>query len=197
MKAWIAGSDGPHIADLDMPRPGPDELLVRIHAAALNRADLSMAAGVPHGGAGGVGNVLGLEWAGEIAEVGAGVTGFRPGDRVMGTGGGGYAEYAVTDVGQVSVLPSAMTFEQAAALPVALRTMHDAVMTQGQLIPGQAVLIHGASSGVGLMGLQIAKAMGAGLVIGSSGNAQRRGRLAEFGADLAVESGDPAWVEQI
>jgi NADPH2:quinone reductase len=197
MKAWIAGSNGPRIADLDIPKAGPGDILVRIHAAALNRADLSMAAGVPHGGAGGVGNVLGLEWTGEVAELGAGVTGFRPGDRVMGTGGGGYAEYTVTDAGQVSAIPASMSFEQAAALPVALRTMHDAVMTNGQMTPGQTVLIHGASSGVGLMGLQIAKALGAGLVIGSSGNADRRARLAEFGADLAVDAGNPAWVEQI
>ncbi len=197
MKAWIAGSDGPHIAYLDTPRPGPDEVLVRIHAAALNRADLSMAAGVPHGGAGGVGNVLGLEWAGEVAEIGANVTGFSPGDRVMGTGGGGYAEYAVADSGQASAIPTAMTFEQAATLPVALRTMHDAVMTNGQMSRGQAVLIHGASSGVGLMGLQIARAMGAGVVIGSSGNAARRARLAEFGADVAVDAGNPGWIDQI
>jgi NADPH2:quinone reductase len=197
MEAWIAGSDGPHIADLETPKVGPGDILVRIRAAGLNRADLSMAAGVPHGGAGGVGNVLGLEWAGEVAEIGADVTGIHPGDRVMGTGGGGYAEYAMTDAGQVSAIPTAMTFEQAATLPVALRTMHDAVMTNGQMRPGQAVLIHGASSGVGLMGLQIAKAMGAGVVIGSSGNPQRRARLAEFGADLAVDASDPAWVEQI
>jgi NADPH2:quinone reductase len=115
----------------------------------------------------------------------------------MGTGGGGHAEYSAADAGRISPIPAGMTFEQAAALPVALQTMHDAVVTHGQLAPGQAVLIHGASSGVGLMGLQIAKLMGAGVIIGSSGNAERRERLAEFGAGLAVDASAAGWVEQI
>jgi NADPH2:quinone reductase len=90
-----------------------------------------------------------------------------------------------------------MSFETAAGLSVALQTMHDALVTNGGLTAGQSVLIQGASSGVGLMGLQIAKLLGAGLVIGSSTNAARRGRLKDFGADLAVDSSDPAWVDQV
>jgi NADPH2:quinone reductase len=90
-----------------------------------------------------------------------------------------------------------MNFEEAATLPVALATMHNAVVTNGALQPGQSVLIQGASSGVGLMALQIARFKGAGLVVGSSTDAVRRGRLKEFGADLAVDSSDPGWVEQV
>jgi NADPH2:quinone reductase len=90
-----------------------------------------------------------------------------------------------------------MNFEDAATLPIALATMHNAVVTNGALQPGQSVLIQGASSGVGLMALQIAKLKGAGLVIGSSTNATRRARLKEFGADLAVDSSDPGWVDQV
>jgi NADPH2:quinone reductase len=90
-----------------------------------------------------------------------------------------------------------MTFAQAAALPVALQTMHDAVVTHGRLVAGETVLIQGASSGVGLMGLQIARVMGAKLVIGTSTNAERRARLAEFGADLALDSTDPGWVDAV
>src|SRR5580698_6488289 len=93
--------------------------------------------------------------------------------------------------------PSNMNFEEAATLPVALATMHNAVVTNGALQPGQSVLIQGASSGVGLMALQIAKLKGAKLVIGSSTDAGRRGRLKEFGADLAVDSSDPGWVKQV
>ena len=116
----------------------------------------------------------------------------------MCSGNGGYAEYAVTDWGRVSPVPANnMGWEQAATLPIALQTMHDALVTHGQLQPGQAVLIQGASSGVGLMGLQIARLMGARLVIGSSTNALRRARLAEFGADLAVDSSDPAWPDAV
>src|SRR5262249_56959483 len=90
--------------------------------------------------------------------------------------------------------PSNMNFEDAATLPVALTTMHNAVVTNGALQPGQSVLIQGASSGVGLMAMQIAKLKGAKLVIGSSTDAMRRGRLKEFGADLAIDSSDPGWV---
>jgi NADPH2:quinone reductase len=90
-----------------------------------------------------------------------------------------------------------MNFEEAATLPVALATMHNAVVTNGALQAGQSVLIQGASSGVGLMGLQIAKLMGAKLVIGTSTNDERRARLKEFGADLAIDTRDPAWPEAV
>jgi len=170
---------------------------VRVRAAALNRADLGVAAGHRHGALGGAGTVIGLEWSGEVAEVGAEVTSIKPGDRVMCSGAGGYAEYAVTDWGRVMPMPRATSFEEAATLPVALQTMHDALVTNGRLTASESVLIQGASSGVGLMGLEIAKLKGAGLVIGSSTNGARRARLREFGADLAIDSGDPAWPEAV
>jgi NADPH:quinone reductase len=90
-----------------------------------------------------------------------------------------------------------MNFEEAATLPIAITTMHNAVVTVGRLQPGQSVLIQGASSGVGLMAMQIAKFKGASRVIGSSTNAARRERLKEFGADLAIDSSDPNWVKQV
>src|SRR5438067_669787 len=149
------------------------------------------------GGAGGAGTVLGMEWAGEIAEVGPQAKGVKPGDKVMGSGGAAFAEYTLADHGRLFRTPSNMNFVDAATLPVALATMHNAVVTNGALQPGQSVLIQGASSGVGLMALQIAKLKGAGLVIGSSTDAVRRGRLKDFGADLAVDSSDPGWVDQV
>jgi NADPH2:quinone reductase len=204
MRAMVVGTTGQVgktalvLRDVPTPTPGPGEVLVRVRAAGLNRAELGMAAGHAHGALGGAGAVIGLEWAGEVAGVGPGVTGFSEGDRVMCSGNGGYAEYAVTDWGRISKVPDAnMGWEQAATLPIALQTMHDAVVTNGQLQKGQAILIQGASSGVGLMGLQIAKFMGAGLVLGSSTNAARRARLAEFGADLAIDSSDPAWADAV
>jgi NADPH2:quinone reductase len=90
-----------------------------------------------------------------------------------------------------------MSWEQAATLPVALQTMHNAVVTAGRLKAGESVLIQGASSGVGLMGLQIAKLKGARLVMGSSTNAKRRERLKEFGADLAIDTTEPEWSEKV
>jgi NADPH2:quinone reductase len=115
----------------------------------------------------------------------------------MGSGAGGFAEYAVADAARVSPIPGGLPFEDAACLPVALQTMHDAIVSHGELKPGGSVLLQGASSGVGLLGMKIAKVMGAAFVAGSSTNPQRRARLAEFGADLAVDSADPAWVEQV
>jgi len=90
-----------------------------------------------------------------------------------------------------------MTWAQASTLPVALQTMHNAAVTAGRFKAGETVLIQGASTGVGLMGLQIAKALGAKLVVGSSTNPDRRSRLAEFGADLAIDSKDEGWVDEV
>ncbi len=198
MRAMVVGAGGLELRDVPVPQPGPGEVLVRVRAAGLNRAELAMAAGHAHGALGGAGSPIGLEWAGEVAGVGAGAEGVREGDRVLCSGNGGYAEYAVTDWGRVNPVPANnMGWEQAATLPIALQTMHDALVTNGRLRDGQAVLIQGASSGVGLMGLQIARLMGARTVIGSSTRAERRARLAEFGADLAVDTADPAWPDAV
>jgi NADPH:quinone reductase len=198
MKAGVASENGLVVRDIAQPRPKPNEVLVKVRAAALNRADLTTARGLPHGSHGGVGAPVGLEWAGEVVETGAEVEGgFKPGDRVMCSGTGGYAEYAVTDWGRVNPIPDGMSFEQAATLPVSLITLHNALVTAGRLRKGESVMIQGASSGVGLMGLQIAKLMGARLVIGTSTNETRRARLKEFGADLGIDTRDAAWPERV
>jgi NADPH2:quinone reductase len=197
MKAYLASEQGATLQTVEAPRPGPKQVLVRVRACALNRVDLAMARGYVHGGAGGVGNVLGVEWAGEVVDAGAQVEGLRAGERVMGSGAGAFAEYTLADSGRVLPIPAGFPFERAAALPVALQTMHDAVITHGALQPGQAVLIQGASSGVGLMGLRIARQRGARMVIGSSGDPARRARLLEFGADLAIDHRASDWVRQV
>jgi NADPH2:quinone reductase len=130
--------------------------------------------------------------------VGSEVQGIKAGDRVMGSAPGGYAEYAVTDAARVHRIPANnMTFAQAACFPVALQTMHNAVVTAGRLKRGETLLIQGASSGVGLMGMQIGKVMGAALVMGTSTNPARRARLKEFGCDLALDSSDPKWPDEV
>ncbi|MFM9846027.1 MAG: zinc-binding dehydrogenase [Hyphomicrobiaceae bacterium] len=198
MKAAVVGTNGVEIKDVPKPAPGPEQVLVKVRAAGLNRADLGVAAGHMHGSTGGPGTIVGMEFSGEVAEVGSAVKDIKPGDRVMCSGAAGYAEYAVADFGRTSKIPANnMTFPQAATLPVALQTMHDAVVTNGRLKDGEAILIQGASSGVGLMAMQIAKYKGARLVIGSSTNAERRARLGEFGADLAIDSSDPGWADQV
>jgi len=197
MKAYVYGANGAEITDVAKPVPKATQVLVRVRACGLNRADLGMTKGHVHGSAGGAGTVLGMEWAGEIAEVGSDAKGVKIGDKVMGSGAAAFAEYTLADHGRLFRTPSNMNFEDAATLPVALATMHNAVVTNGALQPGQTVLIQGASSGVGLMAMQIAKLKGARIVIGSSTDAARRGRLKEFGADLAVDSSDPGWVDQV
>ena len=199
MKAFVYGANGAEIADVAKPSPKGTQVLVRVRACGLNRADLGMTKGHAHGATGGVGTVLGMEWAGEIAEVGPDARGVKVGERVMGSGGAAFAEYTLADHGRLFRIPgnANMSFEDAATLPVALATMHNAVVTNGALQAGQSVLIQGASSGVGLMAMQIAKFKGARIVIGSSTDPVRRGRLKEFGADLAVDSSDPGWVDQV
>ena len=196
MKAAVATENGLEIRDIPQPKPKPFELLVKVKAAGLNRADLAAARG--KGGHGATGATVGLDWAGEVVEVGAEAKGgFKRGDRVMCAGAGGYAEYAVCDWGRVVHIPDDLAFEHAATLPVALGTMHDALVTNGRLKAGESVLIQGASSGVGLMALQIAKLLGARLVVGTSTNAERRARLKEFGADLAVDTTEPNWPDLV
>src|SRR5260221_4464856 len=158
MKAAVVGDKGLEIRDVPAPRPKPNEILVRVRAAGLNRAELGMAAGHKHGNRGGAGAVVGLEWSGEVVELGAEVpAGLKPGDRVMCSGSGGYAEFAVADWGRVGRIPANnMSFEQAATLPIALQTMHDALVTNGRLAAGATVPVPGARTGVRPMGVAIA-----------------------------------------
>ena len=197
MKAFVYGAGGAAITDIAKPSPTGTQVLVRVRACGLNRADLGMTKGHVHGSAGGVGTVLGMEWSGEVAELGPDARGIKVGDKVMGSGAAAFAEFTLADHGRLFQIPDRMSFENAATLPVALTTMHNAVVTNGALHAGQSALIQGASSGVGLMALQIAWLKGAKTVIGSSTDAHRRTRLTEFGADLAVDSGDPGWVDQV
>jgi len=194
MKAVVVTANGFEIAEVAKPTIGPEQVLVKVRACGLNRADLGVLAGGAHGKVGGAGTIPGMEWAGEVEEVGARVRGFKLGDRVMCSGTAGYAEYAVADWGRFMDIPNAsMTYEQAVTLPIAIQTMHNAVVTVGELRKGETVLVQGASSGVGLMAMQIAKLMGAKTVIGTSATPERRAQLKNFGADIAIDNSDPQW----
>lgn len=197
MRAYVLTADGPRWEQREPPSLDAEDCLVRVRACALNHVDLAMARGHVHGRAGGVGAVLGVEWAGEVLEVGGAVESLAPGARVMGSGAGAFAELAVADSGRVLPVPEGMSWEEAASLPVALLTMHDALLTNGRMQSGDAVLVLGASSGVGLMALRIARVLGAGWVGGSSRDPRRRQRLLEHGADLALDPGSSEWVRQV
>ena len=191
MKAAIAGEKGAEVRDVPKPKPAANEVLIRARASSLNRADLLAAS---RGG----GAPLGLECAGEVEAVGSDVTGVKPGDRVLASAAGGHAEYVLTDAGRVHRIPANnMTYEQASCLPVALQTMHNAIITAGRMRRGETLLMQGASSGVGLMGMQIGKLMGASPVIGTSTNPERRARLSDFGCDLALDLSDPKWPDEV
>jgi NADPH:quinone reductase len=198
MQAAVVGEQGVEVRDLPKPTAKPNEVLIRVRASTLNRADLLVASGHQHGSVGGIGARLGLECSGEVEAVGGEVEGIKPGDRVMASAPGGFAEYVVTDAGRVHRIPgNNMSYEQAACFPVALQTMHNAIATAGRLKRGETMLMQGASAGVGLLGMQIGKLLGASLVIGTSTNAERRARLSEFGCDLALDSSDASWPERV
>src|SRR5688500_18177153 len=151
--AVITRPGGPEVLEIrDVPRPLPrdGEVLVRIHASALNRADLLQREGRYPAPPGAPANIPGLEIAGEVVELGGGVTEWAVGDRVFGiVGGGGNAEFAVTRAAELARVPNAMSWESAAAVPEAFITAHDALVTLGGLRSGQSVLIHAVGSGVG------------------------------------------------
>jgi NADPH2:quinone reductase len=198
MRAAVLGEHGVEVRNLPKPEPKPNELLIRVRASSLNRADLSVASGHQHGSVGGVGARIGLECAGEVEAVGSAVKKFKAGDRVMAAAPGGYAEYIAANERRTSRIPANnMTYEQASCMPVALQTLHNAIVTAGRLKRGESLVVVGASSGVGLMGLQIGKVMGASVVMGTSTNATRRAKLKDYGCDVALDTNDPTWPEQV
>lgn len=198
MKAVVVAKNGVEILDVEIPIPKKNEVLIKVFSCGLNRADLMVADGGAHGSSGGSGTIVGMEFSGEIIEFGSEVNGFSIGDRVMCSGTSAWAEYAITDWGRVIKIPdNNMDFDVACTLPIALATMHNAIITAGDFKKGQSILIQGASSGVGLMGLQIGKYKGAKIVIGSSTKIEKHNRLKEIGADVVVDSKNSEWVNQV
>ena len=192
MKAAVLGENGVEVRDLPKPEPKPNEILIRVRATSLNRADLASPRAISTAASAASARGIGLECAGEVEAVGSAVKGFKAGDRVMAAAPGGYAEYIAADEHRATRIPANnMTYEQAACLPVAMQTMHNAIVTAGRFKAGETLLIVGASSGVGLMGLQIGKVMGASMVMGTSTNPGRRARLKEYGCDLALDTSRP------
>lgn len=185
---------GPEVLEwgtVEDPVPGPDELLVRVRASALNRADVLQRMGRYPAPAGVPASIPGLEYAGEVTRCGARVAGWRPGDRVMGlVGGGAHAEYVVVHERTALRIPPALDWEGAAAFPEAFLTAYDALFVRGQLAPGEAVLVTAAASGVGTAVSQVATAAGA-RVVGLSRTADKRARLHACGVAHALDPAAP------
>ena len=198
MKAVVVTEEGVRVQNVETPKPKENEVLVKVIACGLNRADLVVADGGAHGASGGPGTIVGMEFSGEIIELGSNVRNYSIGDRVMCSGTSAWAEYAIADHGRVIKIPNNnMDYLKASTYPIALATMHNAIITAGNFAKGQSVLIQGASSGVGLMGLQISKYLGAKIVIGTSTKPDKFEKLKSIGADLVLNSKDPDWVDQV
>jgi putative PIG3 family NAD(P)H quinone oxidoreductase len=191
----IKGGSGPAdalvVAERPLPVPGPGQVRIRVAAAGVNRPDLLQRNGgyPPPPGAS---DILGLEVAGEIDAVGDGAGHWSVGDRVCALlGGGGYAEYVVVDAGQVLPIPEGLDLVQAAALPETVFTVFANVFEAGALKAGETLLIHGATSGIGVTAIQMARAAGA-RVIATSRGADKAAAARDLGADVSLDatSGD-------
>ncbi len=188
----IAGPGGPEVLESRErpgPEPGPGEVRVRVAAAGVNRADVLQRLGLHPAPADAPADVPGLEYAGTVDVVGAGVTRWRPGDRVMGlVGGGAYAEALVVSEEVVLPVPGRLTLEEAAAVPEAFITAHDALFTLMGVRADERLLVHAVGSGVGTAALQMAREAGA-RVLGTSRSAWKLERAAALGLEVGIDTG--------
>jgi len=192
----VPNPGGPEVlrlAELPDPVPGEREVVIDVHATALNRADLLQRRGVypPPPGAS---SVLGLECAGVVSALGPGITAAAVGDRVMALlPGGGYAERAVVHEQLLLPIPAGLSFEQAAAIPEAFLTASEALFTLGRTLPGEWVLVHAAASGVGSAAVQLACRAGARVLATTSGS--KVARVRELGAERVVARDEEDFAE--
>lgn len=180
-----------------VPAPGADEVLVRVAAAGVNRPDVAQRKGVyppPRGAS----DIPGLEIAGEIVACGPGVDAFDIGDEVCAlVTGGGYAEYAVAPVPQVLPVPRGLTMQQAAGLPETFFTVWSNIFDRARFAPGESVLIHGGSSGIGTTAIQLCRALGASEIFTTVGAAGKAAFCEELGATRAINYKEEVFEEEI
>ncbi len=197
MKAvYIKTFGGPENLEIrevaDPPKPTGTQVMIRVKAAGLNRADLLQRRGHYPPPPGCSPNIPGLEFAGVIVETGETVNGWKSGDRVFGiTAGEAQAELLLIESALLARIPDNLSFTEAAAIPEAYITAHDAVFTQAELKAGETLLVHAVGSGVGLAAIQLAKANGA-KTVGTSRTADKLDRSREFGLDEAILTGESA-----
>jgi NADPH2:quinone reductase len=198
--AIVDGGKGPaealKVATIPTPKPGPGDILIRVQAAGVNRPDIIQRMGFypPPPGAP---DTLGLEAAGEVAAVGDGVTRWKLGDAVCALlGGGGYAEFCRVDARHVLPVPKGLSLIQAAALPETAFTVFTNVFEGGSLKSGETFVVHGATSGIGVMAIQMAKAAGA-RVIATGRGADKAAEALKLGADVSIDAKTEDFVERI
>jgi putative PIG3 family NAD(P)H quinone oxidoreductase len=190
------GADALELGSATVPEPGPGQVLIRVRAAGVNRPDILQREGryPPPPGAS---EILGLEVAGEVAQLGEGAARWRVGDQVTALlPGGGYAEYAVVDAAHALPVPRGLDLVQAAALPETVFTVWTNVFERGSLEAGETLLVHGANSGIGVTAIQMAKARGA-RVLATARGVAKVARALEIGADLAFDAAAGDWGEAV
>lgn len=176
------------LRDIAVPEPGPQQVLVRVRASALNRGELIAGHGLH--GKGTAAKPVGMEAAGEVVKCGAEVQGIQVGDAVMGRCPGAFADYALMEAREVMPKPAALSWEEAASVPLTFLVVYDMLVTQGRLKASEWLLVTGVSSGVGVASLQLGKALGA-KVMGTSGSAEKLARITPLGLDLALHTRAP------
>jgi putative PIG3 family NAD(P)H quinone oxidoreductase len=185
------------VVERELPEPSRGEVRVRIRATAINRADLLQRMGAYPAPADAPPDIPGLEIAGEVDALGAGVERLAVGDRVFGlVGGGGYAEAVVTHERALARIPDGLPFEQAAAIPEAFITAHDAIVGQANLAGGEALLVHAVGSGVGTAAVQLGRALGA-FTIGTARTADKLERASALGLDVGIVPDGTRFADQV
>ena len=191
------GPEALELGEIEVPNPGPTQVLVEVAAAGLNRADCLQRRGFYPAPPGVPPDVPGLEFAGVIESVGDSVATWKPGDRVMGiVGGGSMATRVLTEAAELMPIPDVLSYSDAAAVPEVFLTAYDAIVLQGGLSKGQTVLLHAVASGVGTAGIQLAKVLGADSV-GTSRTADKLPRCADLGLTHAVLVEDAQFADAV
>ena len=190
------GPEVMHLEEIETPVPGEGEVLIKVAAVGINYADLAQRQGAyltrtrtPM--------TLGVEVAGTVAELGPGVRTPAEGSRVVAYVNGGYAEYAVAQATTVIPTPPGLDFTQAAAFPVQGLTAYQLLRESAHIQPGESALIHAAAGGVGTLAVQLAKLMGAGIVVGTASNSSKLDLIRRLGADAAINYTEDNWVEEV
>lgn len=201
MKAWftVPGPEGAvfELREAPVPAPAPGQVVVAVRAAGTNRGELIRGAQVRSGSPAASPARAGGEFAGEIAALGDGVSGWKPGDRIMGRAAGSYAQYVVASSRALMRIPGSLSWAEAAAIPNVFVTAHDALVTNAAAAPGECVMVTAGPSGVGTAAIQIARHLGANPVLATTRSPAKAAALRALGAHEVVDTREAGWVDVV